>query len=379
MKKLLFTTVATCFAVSTFFISCERRDTDAFPIGAIFPLSGPVAFFGIESNDGAILAVERINAAGGLLDRQLVLISEDDQNIPEHTINAFMSLTTRDNVGLIVGSSTSGATIAVSTLAQQTGVVLISPSATNINVTKAGDFIFRATFVDTFQGIVGAEFAFNNLGARRAGVLFDQGADYNTGLANAFRDHFESLGGQVVAFEAYMTGDVDFNAQITRMAATNPDIVYLPNFFNDVALQIMQLRGQGVNVPLLGGDGWGGVTDLIGEEAANTFWTGKFAPDTTTPMGIEFVRAFEARFNRTPSQFAAVGYDAMMIVAEGIRNAGSFDPPAVRDAMARIEGNFVTGHLRFDENRNPIKGVTILQILNRNGVMVNAYYTTINP
>ena len=378
MKKQLFILVV-LFSVVSMAFAGGRRDTDAVPIGAIFPLSGPVAFFGTESRDGALLALERINAAGGLLGRQLVLIAEDDQNIPEQTINALMSLTTRDNVRLIIGSSTSGATMAVSTLAQQTGVVLISPSATNINVTRAGNFIFRACFIDSFQGIVGAEFAFNNLNSRRAAVLYDAGADYNTDLAMAFRTHFESLGGQVVSFEAYMTGDVDFNAQITRIAATNPDLVFLPNFFNDVALQIMQLRGQGVNVPLLGGDGWGGLTDLIGTEAENTFWSGAFAADTTAPLGAEFVRNFQARFNRPPSQFAALGYTAMSIVAQGIRNAGSFEPAAVRDAMSRVEGNFVTGHLRFDANRNPIKGAVINQIVSRGGVMVNAYYTTINP
>ena len=377
MRKIVFAFLVVSLAFSM--SSCRRQDDDVVNIGAIFPLSGPVAFFGLESRDGALLAVERINAAGGLLGRQINLIAEDDQNIPEQTINAFMSLTTRDNVELIVGSSTSGATMAIGTLAQQMGVVLISPSATNIHVTDAGNFVFRACFIDSFQGIVGAEFAFYNLGSRRAGVLFDQGADYNTGLANAFRAHFEYLGGQVVSFEAYMTGDVDFNAQITRMAATNPDLVFLPNFFNDVHLQIMQLRGQGVNVPLLGGDGWGGLTGLIGAEGENTFWSGAFAADTTDPMGADFVRAFEARFNRPASQFAALGYTAMSILAEGIRSSGSFNASAVRDAMARVDGQFVTGHLRFDERRNPIKGAAILQIVNRNGVMTDVYYTTINP
>ncbi|MCL1993448.1 MAG: ABC transporter substrate-binding protein [Spirochaetes bacterium] len=378
MKKIFFAVLATCFAISSVFAG-GRRDANVVPIGAIFPLSGPVAFFGTESRDGALLALEQINAAGGLLGRQLAFIAEDDQNIPEETILAFQRLFTRDNARLIIGSSTSGATMAVSTLAQASQAVLISPSATNVNVTNAGDFIFRACFIDSFQGIVGAEFAFYNLGSRRAAVLYDAGADYNTDLALAFRQHFESLGGEVVSFEAYMTGDVDFNAQITRMAATSPDLVFLPNFFNDVALQVMQLRGQGVDVPLLGGDGWGGLTDLIGTEAENTFWTGAFAADTTAPKGVAFVNDFQARFGRVPSQFAALGFVAMQLVAEGILAAGSFDAPAVRDAMARIDGEFVTGNIRFDANRNPIKGAAVLQIVSRDGVMVNAYYTTINP
>ena len=378
MRKIVFVLMMVCLVFSM--SSCRRQAADeGIPIGLIFPLSGPVSMFGNASRDGALLAIEEINAAGGILGRQLIPFSEDDQGSGEMTINAFTMLTTRHNVGLIVGSSTSGATIAVSEFAQRSGVVLISPSATNIRVTQAGNFIFRACFIDPFQGVVGAEFAFNNLGSRRAAVLYDAGADYNTDLAMAFRDHFTSLGGTIVAFEAYQTGDVDFNAQIARIRATNPDIIFLPNYVHDVSLQIRQIRGMGMNIPLLGGDGWDGVVDHIGTEALNTFWSAGFAADTTDPRGVAFVRAFEARFNRPATQFAALGYDAMMIVADAIRAAGTADPAAVRAAMERTDGYYITGRIRFDANRNPVKGAAIMEIVSRDGRMANAYKTMVNP
>ena len=378
MKKRVLLVVITLCVLSIVFVGC-KRDSDAINIGVIFPQSGPVSHFGIASRDGAILAAEEINAAGGLLGKKINLIIEDDEGNATITSSAFRKLTTQNRVGIVIGSSTSGATMAVGPLAQQQGVVLISPSATNINVTLAGDFVFRACFIDPFQGVVGADFAFDYLGVRRAAVLYDAGADYNTGLANAFTARFRERGGLVVADEAYQTGDVDFNAQVTRIRAANPGVVYLPNYYNDVALQAMQLRAQGVNVALVGGDGWDGVVDNAGQEVLGGFWSSAFASDTTDPKGAAFVRAFQARFNTPPGQFAALGYDTMMIVAEAIKAAGTDEPRAVRDAMANTESSFVTGNIRFDADRNPIKGAAILEIQNVNGVLTNVYRTTVNP
>jgi branched-chain amino acid transport system substrate-binding protein len=378
MKKTLFVFVALFCAVLIGFSGC-KGDSDAVPIGAIFPLSGAVAFYGTDSRDGALLALEEVNAAGGLLGKRMRMLSEDDEGNSELTMNAFTMLTNRHNVGIVLGSSTSAPTMAISTLAQELGVVLISPSATNINATKAGDYVFRACFIDPFQGVVGAEFAFNDLGARRAAILFDAGADYNSGLADAFRSYFRGLGGTIVADEAYHTGAVDFNAQITRIRNANPHVIYLPNYVNDVALQIRQIRAQGINTPLIGGDGWDGLINQIGDEALNGFWSSGFATDSTEPRAAAFVKAFEARFSRPASQFAALGHDTMMIVADAIKAADSFDPAAVKDAMARTDGQYITGNIRFDADRNPIKGAAILEIVRHDGVLANVYRTTVNP
>ena len=377
MKKIILLAVVT-ICVMAMVTGC-KNSSDAVPIGAIFPLSGAVAFYGNESRDGALLAIEEINAAGGLLGRQLTLLSEDDEGNAEKSVNAFTKLSTRDKVSFIIGSSTSGPTQAMTSLAQRNKVLLISPSATNIDVTKAGDFIFRACFIDPFQGVVGADFAYNTLGSRRAAVLYDAGADYNTGLADSFKGQFRANGGQVVADEAYQTGDVDFNAQITRIRAATPDVVYLPNYYNDVSLQAKQLRDQGITCALVGGDGWDSLIDNAGDEILNGFWSSGFASDTTDPRGVTFVRAFETRFNRPASQFAALGYDSMLLVADAIRVAGTFDSAAVKDAMVKLSGAYVTGNIRFDSDRNPIKGATILEIVRKDGVLANVYKTTVNP
>ena len=383
MKKMFSILMVLCFAATMAFAAGGQQASDTGPIniGVIFPQSGPVAHFGIDSRDGIILAVEEINAAGGLLGRRINLIIEDDEGSAPLTVNAFRKLTVQDGVSIILGSSTSGATRAIAPLAQEQGVVLISPSATNIHVTTYGDFIFRACFIDPFQGYVGANFSFDYLNARRAAILFDNGADYNRGLAEAFADQFRARGGQVVAYEAYMSGDRDFNAQVIRMRAANPDVVFLPNYYQDVLMQAGQLRTLGVNAPLVGGDGWSGVAEHAGtsREAVGGFWLAAFSADTTDPMGSAFARAFEARFGRPSAQFSALGYDTMLIVADAITRAGTTDARAVRDAMAATDTNFVTGHIRFDENRNPIKGAAILEIQEIDGQLVNVYRTTINP
>jgi branched-chain amino acid transport system substrate-binding protein len=379
MKKRALYTLAFCGFIVLGLAGCGNKNSDTVAIGAVFPLSGQVAFYGTESRDGALLAIDEINAGGGLLGKKLILLSEDDEGNPEKSVNAFTKLTTRDKVSFVLGSSTSGATQSMTALAQQSKVVLISPSATNTEVTRAGDYIFRACFIDPFQGVVGADFAYDTLGSRRAAILYDAGADYNTGLADSFRRQFRAVGGEIVADEAYQTGEVDFNAQITRIRAVNPDVVYLPNYYSDVALQAAQLRQLGISCALVGGDGWDGLVDNAGEEVLNGFWSSGFAADTTDPRGQAFVKAFSAKFNKTASQFSALGYDAMMLVAGGIRAAESFDPAAVKDAMAKINGPYVTGNIRFDENRDPIKGAAILEIVSDGGRLVNLYKVTVNP
>jgi len=368
-----------CCVLALTFLGCGGKGGDAVNIGAVFPLSGPVAFYGSESRDGAQLAIDEVNEAGGLLGKKLALLAEDDEGDASKSLNAFTKLTTRDKVKYIIGSSTSGATMAMTQQAQQNKVILVSPSATNVDVTKAGDYIFRACFIDPFQGVVGADFAYETLGARRAAVLYDAGADYNTGLADEFKKEFKLIGGEVVADEAYQTGEVDFNAQITRIKAANPDVVYLPNYYSDVSLQAKQLRAQGITVALVGGDGWDGLIDNAGDEVLNGFWSSGFAADTTDPRGVAFVQAYNAKYGKPASQFAALGYDTMMLVINGIKAAGTYDTAAVKDAIAKLDGPYVTGNIRFDADRNPIKGAAILQIVSQGGGLANAYMTTVNP
>jgi len=365
-----------CCFVSLVCASCAKK---IFTVGAFFPMSGPLGYFGNESKDGVMMAIDKINAEGGLLGSNLVLVCEDDEGNPDKAVKVFTKLMEKDKVSIVIGSSISGTTIPVSPLAQQNKVILISPTATNIAVTQPGDYIFRACFIDPFQGVVGAEFAYNTLGNRRAAILYDGDAAYNTGLAEAFSEHFKVLGGEVLANEVYKSGETDFDTQVGLIKSVNPDVVYLPNYFNDAAIQARQLRAEGINCTLIGGDGWDGLTDIATDDLLNSFWSSGFAADTSDPWGMAFVREFEARYHRPATQYSALSYDAMMIVANGIREAGTFTTSAVKNAMARTNGDYVTGSIRFDSDRNAIKGAAINEIVKRNGQFTNAYKITINP
>ena len=212
------------------------KNADTFEIGGIFPLSGQVAVYGIEARNGIELAIAEINAAGGIAGKQVVLISEDDEGNPEKTVNAYKKLVTKDKVKVIIGSLTSGATAAITSLAQAQKVVLIAPAATLPSITSAGDFVFRACFIDPFQGTVGGRFAAQNLGKKRAAVLYDVANDYSVGLYENFKIAFEKAGGTLVAAESYSTGDKNFRAQLTKIKSANPDVVYIPDYYGVVWL-----------------------------------------------------------------------------------------------------------------------------------------------
>ena len=227
MKKLAAILVSLCLDAEAF-TACKAGG-GAVTIGGIFPLSGPVAEYGLEAQKGIQLAIEEINKAGGIGGQQVVLISEDDEGDATNSVNAFIKLTSKDKAKIVIGSLTSGPTIAVSERAQAQGVVLLAPAASNPAVTDAGNFIFRTCFIDPFQGTVGGQFAAQSLGAKRAAVLYEVSNDYSVGLQENFVKAFTALGGTMAAVEVYNTGDTDFNAQITKIKAANPDVSICPS------------------------------------------------------------------------------------------------------------------------------------------------------
>jgi branched-chain amino acid transport system substrate-binding protein len=382
MRKIVAVVLILCAAALAFAGPGADRDSAAGPIkiGGIFPLSGNVAVYGVEAQKGIQLAIAEINASGGVLGRQLTLISEDDQGNPEISVNSYRKLTSQDKVNIIIGSLTSGCTIAITSFAQAQKVVLVAPAATAAAVTDAGNFVFRACYTDSFQGTVGGAFAANTLGTRRAAVLFDNQNDYSVGLKDNFVSAFQRNGGTVVAQESYMTNDVDFNAQITKIKAANPDVVYLPDYYNTVALIAKQLRAQGINTPIVGADGWDGLTENAGEEVLNGFYSNHYASDSTEPRVVNFVRDFTAKFGTVPNAFSALGYDSMYLIRDAIARAGSTDSESVRAALAQTNGAYLTGNLSFDSNRNPVKSAVIQEIVRgADGRLTTVYKTTVNP
>ncbi|MDR0410609.1 MAG: ABC transporter substrate-binding protein [Treponema sp.] len=376
MKRIF--AVLTCAA--TFILAgCTKSSVDTITIGGIFPLSGPVAVYGVECKNGIELAIEEINAAGGVNGKRLVLISEDDEGNPEKTVNAYKKLTTSDKVNIIIGSLTSGCTQAITSLAQAQKVVLVAPASTMESITDAGDFIFRACFIDPFQGTVGGIFASTILGAKNAAVLYDNGNDYSVGLKDNFITAFKQNAGDIVAEESYITGDVDFNAQLTKIKTAEPDVVYLPDYYSTVSLIAKQLRERGIDAPIVGADGWDGLTENAGDEVLNGFYSNHYAPDSTDSNVVNFADAFKKKYNSTPVSFAALGYDSLYMLRDAITRAGGTDSTAVRDALALTNGSYVTGNLTFDSNRNPVKSAVILEIVRQDGKLATVYRTTINP
>lgn len=378
MKKILGVLSAVILALTL--VSCSKAESNSVKIGGIFPLSGQVAVYGVECKNGVDLAIEEINAAGGINGKPIVLVSEDDEGNPDKTVNAFKKLSTKDGVKIVIGSLTSGCTQAITTLSQASKVVQIAPAATAPAITDAGDFIFRACFIDPFQGTVGGKFAAETLGKKRAAILYDIGNDYSVGLADNFKIAFTKAGGSIVSEESYATNDKDFNAQLTKIKNANPDVVYLPDYYGTVALIAKQLRAQGINVPMVGADGWDGLTSNAGDEVLGGYYSNHYAVDSTEPAVKKFVESFRAKYNKDPNSFAALGYDCVYLIRDAIVAAGAEDSIAVRDALAKTNGDYVTGHLTFDEKHNPIKSAVMLELVKADdGTLKTVYNTTVNP
>jgi branched-chain amino acid transport system substrate-binding protein len=371
--------IAVVFLCSFFAFAGGTKASDTIAIGYVGPLSGGVAHYGTESRNGAQLAVEEINAQGGILGKQIAFTYEDDEGDSAKVVNAFNLLTSRNKATFVIGSSTSGPTIAISGRAQAQKILLITPSGTNPEITTAGDYIFRACFIDPFQGVAGANFAYDTVGARKAALFFDNGNDYCVGLADSFREQFKARGGEIVSDESYQTGEVDFNAQLTKIRATNPDIIFLPDYYQTVSLIMKQVRQLGMTIPLLGGDGWDGLIENAGDEALNGFYTAGFSAESSAQNVQTFVRAYQNRFNYTPDMFSALGYDSVLLLRDAIVKAGTFDTAAVKDALAAVSGTYITGSIRFDSNRNPIKGAVIMEIVKKDGKLSATYKETVNP
>lgn len=346
-------------------------------IGFIGPLSGDVKTFGESTKNGFLLALEQAGYKAG--DYKVEYIVSDDRNDATEAVNIATKLITQDNVKAIVGSVTSRTTIAASQLANDSNIVMITGTGTAPQVTvdsgKRKEFVFRACFIDPFQGTVAAKFATETLKAKTAAILYDQSNDYTIGLASFFKDTFTQNGGQILAMEAYGKDDVDFSAVLTNIAQLKPDILYLPDYYQKVSLIGKQAREKGITSIFLGGDGWDS-TELDYATMEGGYFTSHYSPDDPRPEVKTWVESYKAKYNTVPDAFATLGYDATNMLLNAIKTAGSDDPAKIKDALQSTKDfAAVTGKLSFDENGNPIKPAVILQI--KDGKQV--YVTTVNP
>lgn len=354
-----------------------QTDASKILIGLIVPLTGEAATYGVSTKQGAELAAAEINTGGGLLGKQIAFKIADDKGDPTEGAAAYTRLIDQDKVAAIIGAVMSKVSLAGAPICQSRGVPMITSSSTNPKVTEVGDYIFRACFIDPFQGTVGATFAFNDLKVKKAACIFDVGNDYTKGLSEFFRDRFSRLGGRIVGFEAHPTGATDFNAQLTKMIAAQPELIYISDYYNDVGLIAKQARDLGFKGYLLGGDGWDSP-DLVGIGGTSVeggYFTNHFSKDDKRPEVKDFVAAYTAKFGAAPDALGALGYDASNILFDAIKRAGSIDRAAIRDALKTTSFNTVSGKITFDADRNPIKSAVIIKV--KNGQQ--AYQATVRP
>ncbi|MGO8692441.1 MAG: ABC transporter substrate-binding protein [Rectinemataceae bacterium] len=357
------------------FVSCGG--SKYVVVGAVGPVTGAAATFGISTKNGDTLAVDEWNANGGVLGKQIKMVFADDKGDPAEGATAYTKLIQQDKAVAIVGTVMSKVSLAGAPICQAAKIPMVATASTNPKVTQVGDYIFRACFIDPFQGTVGANFAFNNLKARKAAMIYDLGNDYTKGLAEFFKAQFEKLGGKIVADEGHDTGVTDFKAQLTKIVQAKPDIIYNPDYYNDVALIAKQARELGFKGPLMGGDGWDSP-DLVkigGSAVEGCYFTNHYSKDDTRPVVQDFIKRYQAKFNETPDALAVLAYDAMNLTLNAIKTAGKTDGPAIRDALAASDFNAVTGEIKFDADRNPIKSAVIIEIKNGQQTFV----TTVNP
>lgn len=359
----------------------------AIKVGLNAELSGGVASYGQSFVKGVELAAEKINAEGGLLDgRKIELVKADNKSEAAESTNAALKLMTQDNVVAIIGAATSGNTMAMIELANENQIPVIAPTATSPGVTvdpetgETHEFMFRVCFIDPFQGEAAAKFALDELKVKRAAVFTDSSSDYAKGLAEAFKEAFTAGGGEIVAEESYVQKDTDFKSQLTRIKGANPDFLFIPGYYEEVGLIIKQAREDvGLDIPMMGGDGWGSprMVELAGAaNLNNTFFTNHYSSEDPDPEIQAFVKAFQEKYGEVPDGFAALGYDAMLLLADAIKRAGDADPVKIKDALAQTKDlRVVTGTLSIDEKHNPIKAAAVIEF--KDGKQV--FRTKVNP
>jgi branched-chain amino acid transport system substrate-binding protein len=371
---------ASLLLCTTVLTSCSRDQgqADEILIGEYGSLTGTTATFGISTMNGIEMALDEVNQNGGLLGKTVRVIVEDDQGRPEEAQTVVTKLITRNRVVALLGEVASSRTLAAAPVAQQMGIPMVSPSSTNPAVTEVGDFIFRVCFIDPFQGLVMAKFAAQSLQLTDVAVLRDIKNDYSVGLADVFVENFRTLGGTIVADEGYSEGDTDFSAQLTSIRARRPQAIFVPGYYTEVGLIARQAKSLGIEVPLLGGDGWDSpsLIEIGGAALEGSYFSNHYSVDDPSPAIQKFVGDYRARYGATPDALAGLGYDAAQILFDAIRRAGSADPTAIRDALAQTKDFAgVTGVTTLDENRNAVKPAVVLQV--NDGKL--AYVETINP
>jgi branched-chain amino acid transport system substrate-binding protein len=345
-------------------------------IGVILSMTGGTAAFGQMTWNGIQIGKEMRPT---VLEKEVELILLDDKSDKIEATNSAERLIQKEKVIGIIGEVASSNSLAIAPVAEDNGIPQISPSSTNPIVTQNRKYVFRACFIDPFQGEAMAKFAYNNLGVRKAAVLMDVAQDYSVGLASAFVKTFKELRGEVVSRVNYQSGDQDFTAQLTAIKQTNPDVIAILGYYTEVALIAKQARELGIKAALISGDGAEApeLTKIGGRAVEGLYYTTHFDEKAVlTPLGQRYVELFRKRYNEAPDALGALGADAYLIMLDAIERAGSTDPGKIRDEIERTKDfQGITGVITIDENHNAVKSAVIRQVKDREFV----YVASVNP
>jgi branched-chain amino acid transport system substrate-binding protein len=354
--------------VSLFILTACTREPDAITLGHYASLTGKDAAFGVATRKGVLLAIEEINAKGGVLGRPLAYLVEDIQSKQGESATAVKKLISRDKVVAVIGANASANSLEAAPICQNSQIPMMAISSTNPRVTEVGDYIFRICFIDPFQGAVLAKFAHTSLKAKRVALLTAVNSPYSVGLSAVLRQDFTARGGEIIAEQKYNEGEKDFRAQLTALRPLKPDVIAITGFYAEAALICLQARALGIDVPFIGGDGWEApqLIELGGKAVEGTYYSTYFSAENDAAEVRAFVKKFSARWtNETPEAVSALGYDAVYLIAAAMTKAGTTAGPKLRDAIAATK-NFpgVTGQTTLDEKRNSAKAAVMLTVKN---------------
>lgn len=373
-KKLAFLTAGLALATVVSGCGGEKKaadeKSDVIKVGVNMELTGGAASYGQSSYNGIKMAVEEVNAAGGVNGKKIELVVYDTKTEVSEANSGAAKLITENKVKALLGPATSGAGISAQQVATDNKIPMISVAGTaeNVTVDNKGNvrkYIFRAPFIDPFQGTVMATFAANDLKAKTAVIYIDNSSDYSKGQAKTFEEVFTKAGGKVLAKESYLQKDTDYKSVLTKIKSQNPDVIYVPGYYQEVSMIIKQARELGLNQPLLGGDGWDSpqLFEVAGASLTNAYMSNHYSGGDSDPKVKAFEEKYEKKFGAKPEAFAALGYDSVMLLVDAMKRAGSDDTEKVTEALSQTKDlSLVTGKFSFDKWHNPIKSAVIIEM-----------------
>lgn len=375
-----------CF-VSFSGISCKKRLlsdaqrnlADTISIGEVDSMTGNEATFGTDTYRGITLAIQEVNDRGGVQGRKIRLIPTDAQGRPDESARAISKLANQDRVIAVLTGATSSNALAMAPIAQQSKIPLVATAATNPKLTELGNYIFRVCFIDPFQGKVMAKFALEHLKLTKIAILRDIRSDYSIGLADVFAKDLKKRGGQIIVDQSYSGGDIDFKSQLTAIRAKNPEAIFIPGYYTDISLIARQARALGMQIPLLGGDGWDSpkLKEIGGASLKGSYFSNFYSPDDPSEKVKNFLTSYKQTFGTEPNGSAAMGYEAAHFLMNAIIQAKKLDPKEVRNILASTRDfQSLSGKMSIDSKRNAVKSAVVLTI-DENGN--SKYFATVKP